>query len=104
MSVSGIGNIPSPLQASQTAKAEAQAAPNQPDGPAFADRINSALDGLHGAQSDARAAATAFELGQTEDIAAVMVKQQVASLSMQLTLNVRNKALSAYRDIMNMPV
>jgi flagellar hook-basal body complex protein FliE len=104
MSVSGIGNIPSPLQALQTARAEAQTAPNQPTGPDFSERVSSALDGLHAAQSDARAAATAFELGETEDLASVMVKQQVASLSMQLTLNVRNKALGAYRDIMNMPV
>ena len=104
MSVSGIGNIPSPSQALQTAKTELQTAPNQPDGEAFSERIDNALDGLHTAQSEARAAATAFELGQTEDIASVMVKQQVASLSMQLTLNVRNKALGAYRDIMNMPV
>jgi flagellar hook-basal body complex protein FliE len=28
----------------------------------------------------------------------------VSSLGFQLTLNLRNKALSAYKDIMNMPV
>jgi flagellar hook-basal body complex protein FliE len=34
----------------------------------------------------------------------VMINQQVSSLGFQLTLNVRNKMLSAYKDIMNMPV
>ena len=45
-----------------------------------------------------------FELGTENDLAKVMVTQQVSSLAFQLTLNVRNKALSAYKDIMNMPV
>ena len=43
-------------------------------------------------------------LGTENDLAKVMVSQQVSSLAFQLTLNVRNKALSAYKDIMNMPV
>jgi flagellar hook-basal body complex protein FliE len=37
-------------------------------------------------------------------LAKVMVTQQVSSLGFQMTLNVRNKVLSAYKDIMNMPV
>ena len=44
------------------------------------------------------------ELGKTGDLASVMVDQQISSLGFQFALNVRNKALSAYRDIMNMPV
>jgi len=34
----------------------------------------------------------------------VMIQQQLSSLGFQMTLNVRNKVLSAYKDIMNMPV
>ncbi|OUD10191.1 flagellar hook-basal body complex protein FliE [Marivivens niveibacter] len=102
MSISGINSVPSPLQALQSAKAEAQTpAANGPD---FGERIKGAVDDLNEAQANARASATAFELGQENDLASVMVDQQVSSLSMQLTLQVRNKALSAYRDIMNMPV
>jgi flagellar hook-basal body complex protein FliE len=33
-----------------------------------------------------------------------MINQQISSVGFQLTLNIRNKALSAYKDIMNMPV
>jgi flagellar hook-basal body complex protein FliE len=33
-----------------------------------------------------------------------MVERQKASLGFEVTLQVRNKLLSAYRDIMNMPV
>ena len=45
-----------------------------------------------------------FELGIENDLTKVMIQQQLASLGFQMTLNVRNKVLSAYKDIMNMPV
>ena len=47
---------------------------------------------------------SAFERGETTDIATVMLAKQKASVSFEATLQVRNKLLSAYRDIMNMPV
>ncbi len=103
MSISGISSVQSPLAALQAARAEAQTAPGA-SGPDFGERVKGALDDMNAAQSTARQSATAFELGQETDVASVMVDQQVASLSMQLTLQVRNKALTAYRDIMNMPV
>ncbi len=43
-------------------------------------------------------------MGQEQDLAKVMVSQQISSLGFHLTMNVRNKVLSAYKDIMNMPV
>ena len=45
-----------------------------------------------------------YEVGIEKDLSKVMVSQQVSSLGFQMTLNVRNKMLSAYIDIMNMPV
>jgi flagellar hook-basal body complex protein FliE len=66
--------------------------------------MGGAVDQLAEAQKKAADAAKDFEMGRTEDLAGVMVEQQVASLGFQLTLQVRNKALTAYRDIMNMPV
>lgn len=79
-------------------------AQTQAKGPSFSDRIGNAVDQLVDAQKTANASARDFEMGRTEDLAAVMVDQQVASLGFQMTLSVRNKALTAYRDIMNMPV
>lgn len=78
-------------------------APTEPQ-PGFMDRLGDALNGVAKAQNKAQAAATAYELGETQDLASVMIDQQVASLGFQLSLNVRNKALTAYRDIMNMSV
>ena len=45
-----------------------------------------------------------FELGIENDLTKVMINQQISSLGFQLTLNTRNKVLSAYKDIMSMPV
>lgn len=76
----------------------------KPDDKGFADRISEAIDTLAKSQSTATEAAADFETGKRTDLAAVMVDQQIASLGFQFALNVRNKALGAYRDIMNMPV
>ena len=45
-----------------------------------------------------------YELGKEQDLTKVIVNQQISKLAFQVTLNVRNKVLSAYKDIMNMPV
>ena len=72
--------------------------------PSFSERLDSGLNQVAQTQNEAAQLAKNFELGVENDIARVMVGQQVSSLAFQLTLNVRNKALSAYKDIMNMPV
>ena len=76
------------------------AAPNV----AFTERFPEGLNEVARAQNNASELAKAYELGTETDLAKVMVAQQVSSLGFQMTLNVRNKALSAYKDIMNMPV
>ncbi|SCW76733.1 flagellar hook-basal body complex protein FliE [Sphingobium faniae] len=70
----------------------------------FTQALKSALDQVNGLQSQAGEAASAFERGETTDIAAVMLAKQQASVSFEATLQVRNKLLSAYKDIMSMPV
>jgi flagellar hook-basal body complex protein FliE len=70
----------------------------------FSQRLADGLKTVASAQNEASALGTAFEAGTEQNLAKVMVAQQVSSLGFQLTLNVRNKALSAYKDIMNMPV
>jgi flagellar hook-basal body complex protein FliE len=74
----------------------------QPGG--FTEALNSALNQVNGLQNQAGEAAAAFERGETTDIAAVMLAKQQASVSFEATLQVRNKLLSAYKDIMSMPV
>ncbi len=70
----------------------------------FTQALQSALEQVNGLQAQAGEAATAFERGETTDIAAVMLSKQQASVGFEATLQVRNKLLSAYKDIMSMPV
>ena len=93
----------SSLRAQLRAQAEAALAPENNSTP-FADRMGGAIREVAHAQNDAADLTKAYELGTENDISKVMVSQQVSSLGFQLTLNVRNKMLSAYKDIMNMPV
>jgi flagellar hook-basal body complex protein FliE len=88
------------LPAVQTVQPSGASAPSQ----SFGNRLENALEQVNNAQSQAGQSARDWEAGRNNDLASVMVEQQVASLGFQLTLNVRNKALGAYRDIMNMPV
>ena len=70
----------------------------------FTSALKSALNQVNALQNNASEAATAFEKGETTDIAAVMMAKQTASIGFEATLQVRNKLLSAYKDIMSMPV
>jgi flagellar hook-basal body complex protein FliE len=70
----------------------------------FVKALKGALNEVNTMQSAAGDAATAFERGETADIAAVMLAKQQASIGFETTLQVRNKLLSAYKDIMSMPV
>ena len=79
------------------------AAPARSGATGFGARVAGAIDDLAAAQAKAAESAKAFEMGLETDLASVMVDQQISSLGFQFALNVRNKALGAYRDIMNMP-
>jgi flagellar hook-basal body complex protein FliE len=70
----------------------------------FGRTLVDAVRAVNDQQASATAASEAYERGDTNDIVQVMVERQKASLGFEATLQVRNKLLSAYRDIMNMPV
>ncbi|WP_428684758.1 flagellar hook-basal body complex protein FliE [Sphingopyxis sp.] len=72
--------------------------------PDFGTAISNALQQVNAQQSKASELSEAYERGDTHDIVSVMIERQKASLGFETTLQVRNKLLSAYRDIMNMPV
>ena len=80
---------------------EAQGA-TRPGG--FGEALRSALSEVNASQSQANAMTEAYERGETTDIASVMLARQQASIGFEATLQVRNRLLSAYKDIMSMPV
>jgi len=70
----------------------------------FADTMQTALAKVNDGQQKASALSESYERGETVDIAKVMLARQEASVGFEATLQVRNKILSAYKDIMSMPV
>ena len=70
----------------------------------FINNVSDALENVAKAQNESAEVTKNFELGKEQDITKVIVTQQISKLGFQMTLNIRNKVLSAYKDIMNMPV
>lgn len=70
----------------------------------FADNLVSALEKVSEAQGRAEALTTGYEKGEVTDIAKVMLARQEAGLAFEATLQVRNRLLSAYQEIMRMGV
>jgi len=90
--------------ASATPAGSAAAAPGAPGAPGFGALLANAMDGVAHSQQTAGDMAAAFERGDTNDIAAVQLARQAAGVEFQATLQVRNRVLTAYRDIMSMGV
>ena len=76
----------------------------EPQDGGFLENIKSAIQEVSDTQKQSAELTKNFELGLENDLTKVMIQQQLSSLGFQMTLNVRNKVLSAYKDIMNMPV
>ena len=88
----------------QNGPAGGVAATQAPQPTSFADSMTQALQQVNGQQQDAARLSDSYERGETVDIARVMLARQTAQVGFEATLQVRNKLLSAYKDIMNMPV
>lgn len=75
-------------------------------GPAgsFTDSLKGALDTVNATQQNASTMSAAYEKGEVVDVAKVMLARQEAGVAFEATLQVRNKLLNAYQDIMRMGV
>lgn len=71
----------------------------------FAAVLRNGLDQVNAVQQKAQATATAFELGKPGvELPQVMLEMQKANVAFRATVEVRNKLVAAYQEIMNMPV
>jgi len=73
--------------------------------PSFAQTLKNALEGVNDAQHHAGTLSEAFERGEPgADLAQVMVSAQQAQVAFRATVEVRNRLVQAYQDVLNMPV
>ena len=70
----------------------------------FADALTKALGSVNASQVRAETLSSDYEQGKTQDVAKVMLARQEAQVGFEATLQVRNKLMSAYQDIMKLGV
>ena len=90
-------SIPVPALASPAAGSNSVAS-------GFADVISSAIGNVESAQSQAQSAVSQLLINGSGDVHTVALASQNAELSFELFQQVRNKFVSAYQEIMKMPM
>jgi flagellar hook-basal body complex protein FliE len=87
------------------AQGKAPTAAQSPGGADFGQALKAAIDQVNAAQQQARQIQNEFVVGnENVNLQDVMINLQKASLSFQQMVQVRNKLVTAYQDVMNMPV
>ncbi|ALQ08961.1 MULTISPECIES: flagellar hook-basal body complex protein FliE [Pseudoalteromonas] len=86
-----INKLPTQVQSTSTAQ--------------FGDMLSNALNTVHELQQDTGQKVKAVEMGdRSVSLAEAMIASQKSSVAFEATVQVRNKLVEAYKEIMNMPV
>jgi flagellar hook-basal body complex protein FliE len=73
-------------------------------GSQISELVSESLASVSETQSNASALSNAYLAGEDIPLTEVVLEMQKSSLAFETTLQVRNKVLQAYEQIMNMPV
>lgn len=101
MAISGIGGAGSitPIEFPKIGKTDADT-PSQ----GFGDKLSGAIENLQGKQDKSDNLAMQVATGDLTDVSEYMIAATQSELATQLTVAVRNKAVDAFNQIMNMQV
>ena len=99
MSVSLITGTPLP----KLAPAAAGGAPGSDAGTSFAESLKSLVTSVDSTASDANTAISDMVSG-SGDVHQAMIAMQKAETTLQLTVQIRNKLMQAYQDVMRMSI
>ncbi len=94
LKISGVSAV-TPLASPESLPAAAAGEP-------FKDVLSSAIQDVEGARSDAAQSINQFLSGEGEDLHSTILASQRADLEFQMFLQVRNKIVSAYQEVMKM--
>jgi flagellar hook-basal body complex protein FliE len=100
----GIGSTAATAPTAATVPGADVAAPKGANGVSFQGMLADKLSSVAGLQTQANSAAQAVASGTSSDLAGATVAVEKASIAMELTSAVRNKAIEAYQEIMRMQV
>jgi len=99
IALTGVGGVTSVPASSSSASTSAASQ----GGGSFADALKGLVDSVDENASQANEAVVGM-LNKTGDVHDAMIALQRAEMSLQLTVQIRNKIVQAYQDIMRMPV
>jgi len=95
------------IQANSTAEMNGTSAPNAAGGAkggTFLDALQNTMDEVNKTQLEADQSIKDLVAGRTKNIHETMLQLQKADLSLKTMMQVRNKVLEAYKEIMKMQV
>jgi flagellar hook-basal body complex protein FliE len=105
MNTNGIDQLLGELRQAAAKAASQEPASSPAEAARFADLLQASLDQVNAAQQQATSLQQAFDANDPNvNLQEVMVQLQKASLSFQTMVQVRNRLVSAYQEIMSMQV
>lgn len=99
--------IPDMMKVDPQLKADMQILGNEGAGKVASDfksALSNSLTDLNSTQRNAEAALETFATGGDIDVHSVMIASQKANLSMQMAMQLRNKAIQAYNEVYKMGI
>jgi flagellar hook-basal body complex protein FliE len=97
-----IGQISSNLQLPEIARTRAPG--KTQEGASFGDMLKNAISTVNEVQKQSDVEIQKLMTGETEDLHTTMIAVQKADVSFQMMMQVRNKIVQAYQEIMRMQV
>lgn len=97
MQINGISDIVSkidPIGSSKKTSGESS----------FSDILSDAIDSAQSSEGIAQNENAALLTGETDDLHTPVIEAQKAELALNLAIQIRNKVISAYNDVMHMQV
>lgn len=70
----------------------------------FGEFLRDALNNVNNLQNEAKQASLNLAAGKIQDVAEVTIASEKAAVALQLTMQVRNKVVEAYQEVMRMQV
>lgn len=104
MSITGIGVVPPVGPLGPTGGVGATTRVASPQGGGFATSLAGAVDNLSAVQSKADGLAVQAATGTLTNAHDYLIAASEASLTTQMTVAVRNKAIESFNEIMRMPL
>jgi len=85
-------------------KIDGKLAPNDPQGPSFAKALSESMEQVNTLQKEADLAIEKLSTGESNNVHGAMLAVGKADLAFRMTMQVRNKIVEAYQEVMRMQI